>query len=696
MKSVYHFYIFVVLVAGSILDAHSQNPNWVAPNPNGFSFNANVIATILLDDVQSNHINDKIAILHNGVVRGLSNAVPLNNGSMLHFITIFADQPIDTFNIKVYHHTSNLVYDVYKDYVFTSYGLLGSPEYPHKYNISQGNLPEIDLQGIPLQTTMETIPFDSIDLSKYVTLDENLPITYSFAPNTQLNISFQGDYLLVSGANGFTGSTSLALTATINYNGNMIEDTETIQFNINPLLASPLWLPNVPSQGIIKGGEFNSVPMHNYENQYSGTSIIYDYIPVIEEGSVTTLPNWFITKRFKHTMTVVAKLNYTPKYQFAHPNDVLGVFVGPEVRGIAYRNPENGLYYINIGSNNTDGEPISLQFYSGAMKRYFYVDSNFSYVPYQTIGSDQGPHVIELAPIVPTVLDSAIALGIYTMPVVILDSNFIGSVTFTFIAKDPNYPQFLRDESNATFCIAADSTGLTTYFQDLDQDGYGNPLVTVLSCYLPNGYVTNGNDCDDQNPNNEIVTTSISETSGTPNDGFVCKNIISLIQVNQNAQSYLWNTGDTLSSIAVSPISSTIYTVTVTINPTCTQIISDTIWVEGKLVKNSGDDGFGTLRNIISCAIEGDTITYDLPQTTSSNLINTIIIDKSLKIEGTQTVHPTISIDFQPNSPGISILSGNTLQLQDINVALKNWTNQTTFSGNGQVKINKLVKIYNQ
>jgi uncharacterized repeat protein (TIGR03803 family) len=38
-----------------------------------------------------------------------------------------------------------------------------------------------------------------------------------------------------------------------------------------------------------------------------------------------------------------------------------------------------------------------------------------------------------------------------------------------------------------------------TFYRDADSDGYGNPLVTTLSCSAPAGYVANHTDCDDTN-----------------------------------------------------------------------------------------------------------------------------------------------------------------------------------------------------
>ena len=81
-------------------------------------------------------------------------------------------------------------------------------------------------------------------------------------------------------------------------------------------------------------------------------------------------------------------------------------------------------------------------------------------------------------------------------------------------------------ESSARVMVTVTVTTATTYYQDLDADSYGNPLVTQSVCTPPAGWVTNSGDCDDTNVGVHsttaapVITTSpiyaiTTEISGT-------------------------------------------------------------------------------------------------------------------------------------------------------------------------------------
>ncbi len=57
----------------------------------------------------------------------------------------------------------------------------------------------------------------------------------------------------------------------------------------------------------------------------------------------------------------------------------------------------------------------------------------------------------------------------------------------------------------------ADEGVLTTYFMDADQDGFGDPNFRIDDCAQPQGYVTNGQDCLDSNPNVHPLSSEVCD-----------------------------------------------------------------------------------------------------------------------------------------------------------------------------------------
>jgi Secretion system C-terminal sorting domain len=53
--------------------------------------------------------------------------------------------------------------------------------------------------------------------------------------------------------------------------------------------------------------------------------------------------------------------------------------------------------------------------------------------------------------------------------------------------------------SNVSDVVMLTVLPLVSFYQDLDTDGFGNPLVVVLACIAPPGYVSNNTDCNDTN-----------------------------------------------------------------------------------------------------------------------------------------------------------------------------------------------------
>lgn len=78
-----------------------------------------------------------------------------------------------------------------------------------------------------------------------------------------------------------------------------------------------------------------------------------------------------------------------------------------------------------------------------------------------------------------------------------------------------------KGDSTATASTYVDVKASQVFYQDFDRDGFGNPKVTVTACTAPSGYVSEGGDCNDNNPSFNPLATEICD--GLDND---CNGII--------------------------------------------------------------------------------------------------------------------------------------------------------------------------
>lgn len=699
----------IILVMLSVL-VYGQNPGWTPPVGSGYSYSASVISFVSLNGTRSNDGDDRIAFFLGEELKGLSKPVSMGNGQYIHFITLFSNTDAVFLNIKIYHKNTDQVYDVLSPFQFRVQKIYGSIDDPYEMNIYTSNNAPFSITGVPLQQSIEGLEFVPINMAAYLVQPNPNPVEWSFVPNPNLVVNFVGNVLYAEGVPGFTGQTQLIVRATEQNSGILpphsaastrniplaAQMAETvITFNITALYAVPAW-HNIPPQGILLGGTFTPVNLHDYEYQFGGPSIVYSYLPVIEEQiPADPKPIWETSTFFSSNMNITMRLDYTPKYQFQHAEDLLAAYVNGEVRGVAKKNVSTGLYYLSVGGSIVSGDSITLKFYSGAMKKIFTKVNAFIYRPYNIEGNSDYPIIIDLAPIIPVVPSGPIAGGYAVMPILIADSLFTGTVRFEFSAADALYPEYLRAVTQTSFCVVSDASGLTIQFEDSDGDGLGDPDRYITACFNADGYVNNGDDCDDNQLYDPAINLLISENSGyASNDGIVCSGSMAMISAS-GGTNYLWSNGQTMPGIFPSVMTDSTFFVTVTFTSGCKGVANATIKTEGKMVTNPGDIGYGSLRSIVSCAMDGDTITYDQPSVSSSALISQIFVNNTILIEGLNNIdRPVIFIDFSQNSHGFLITSGKSLTLKNMDMTtLNNNLSQPVFTGNGTVIIDGLVKI---
>ena len=84
------------------------------------------------------------------------------------------------------------------------------------------------------------------------------------------------------------------------------------------------------------------------------------------------------------------------------------------------------------------------------------------------------------------------------------------------------------------------SLGQKNYYQDLDQDGFGNNAVSINSCTQPEGYVEDNTDCNDNDPavHAAPVITNTSTTPSNGNDGTITITSPDATEYSKNGTTY--------------------------------------------------------------------------------------------------------------------------------------------------------------
>ncbi len=678
LQNLLFIYLYHIVSFSSL---HAQNPNWTAPNGSSYSGNASVVGKVHINGSVSNNVNDRIALFMGTQIRGLSTPLQIG-GNVIHFITVYSNQSSEAMQAKIYHFNTNTVYDVAAPFAYVSNGVFGDIDVPLIFNGYNNNNAPLNINAIPAQQTIQGLVFPQINLNSYLVQPDPYPVVWTYTPNSNLSVSIVNGTLNVGAIPTFSGSTQLTLRATEQSPFPQQFAEVVITYNVTPAYSSPAWNP-IPNQGIVTGASFASVNLNTHEYQYAGLYLEFDYKPIIVPSvPPTSPPTWVQPTNFPNTMTITAKANYTPKHQFQNAGDKLAAFVGTQLRGVASLNTSTGLFFLTIGGNAA-GETVTLKLYSAAMQKTLPYNGTYAFLPSQIIGNPSSPAILDFTPILPSINPTSSITNFS-----IVDPTFIGEVGFEFNTYDSLYPAFLNDQTITKLCIVANTNDLDTFYRDADGDGLGNPALFIQACSTGDGYVANDDDCDDNSGVDPTVTFSMTENSGIDiNDGNLCSGGSANLYV-AGGIGYIWSTGATTNSIAVLPTSTTLYKVTVTLSGgICFNVIPFYIYVETNLVKNKSNQGNGSLRNVLFCATEGSSVTYDFPTVTNTILTAPLTISKNINVSGLANQKPRIDIDFNSSTSGITINSGKTLTLNNVDIKLLFPQNKKSFIGPGSVSI---------
>jgi hypothetical protein len=186
-----------------------------------------------------------------------------------------------------------------------------------------------------------------------------------------------------------------------------------------------------------------------------------------------------------------------------------------------------------------------------------------------------------------TASNAGIASGTYT--VTVTDANACTKTQSTTITQPTELQASISGQNNVTCnggtngSATVSATGGTTPYAYQWSNGRTTAANVGIAAGTYTVTVTDGNVCIKTQsvtitePVAFTLNTSISENSGTPNDGSICANEIVTITAT-GASTYAWSNGATTAAITINPGTTTTYTVTATVG-TCSLTDARTISV---------------------------------------------------------------------------------------------------------------------
>lgn len=589
-------------------------PNW-SVDPAAYQFNMTIIARVKYFGVPTNAPGNIVGVFVGNELRGVATPVDVN-GELYYFINVYSNLPLgETLTFKVYYQPNDAIYTAQQSLPFITNAIEGSIPLP--YWILIDNITDLPprLNPIPNDTTLQTVPFATVNLANYFISDDGDPVVFSAIPGANLSATINGSVLTVSPVSGvWTGTDTVRVTVT-EQTANMKKASSTPKFTVIPFYAPPV-LNAIPSQTKKVGQQFTNYDLDN-SLVFTGACRAFDYY-IDPFSAMVANPAWGTVAPGANPMTVIARPLFD-KIQLAGAGSELAAFRGNTLIGKASPtgtapNITYNMTLANLGTGN-----ITFKFYDAVRKYLYTLPTNLAFVPGGAAGSNNAPYVIQYCPLTPTISASGV------VSIVINDNNWLGTLPINYVVWDCPFPDLpsRRDTATGSYTRIFDpnpdiispvtvnfqeNTCLLLYDTETDDANFteGNGLtysitggadqskfsINATTGILSwNNFVPNFETPGDANLDNKyLVTIRVTNTNNltdeinlqvtvtdNPIENFVptitgtnnaCLASGSVLLTGTGGGTYLWSSGQTTATIAVTQ--SGVYTVTVTNPVQCT------------------------------------------------------------------------------------------------------------------------------
>ncbi|MCC6412130.1 MAG: HYR domain-containing protein, partial [Saprospiraceae bacterium] len=591
----------------------SAPPNWTV-DPGDYEFNLNVTAQASFEGSPSNASGSILGAFIGNELRGVANATIID-GEAYFFLTVYSNvYNGETVHFKLYHAPGDAIFPAIESVVFVHNASFGNVGTPFEINIDPNADFPPELLPILADTTLQDIPFETVDLANYLVNFDGDPVTYLLLPGPNLNASVANGILTVTPVSGaWIGTDSVRIIVRENTPA-QLADTIWGLFTVLPDYGPPVW-QNIPNQTIFEGQQFTPFDLDDFLN-FNGPCHQFDFRVFPFTGSAPD-PAWPVVDPGNQSMNIVARPLFA-NVQLAGAGAKLAAFVNGNLAGWATPSGVAPNVSYSLQLKNVGAGAITFRFYDATRQYLYEENTGLAFVAGGSVGTVASPYLIQLSPLLP----SMAPVGQIT--VAIDDPTWMGSYPIDFIVWDCDYPNLRRDTFQAVFSIVNDTRPsitsptavnfeenacYTLYDTQSSDPNYSegaglsytldggadvsrfaiNAHTGILS--WATGFSPNFENPQDANTNNKYLVT-IKVTNGdnlsdtitltvtitnqtlepfavTINGGssLICTNVTADLMAS-GAVSYVWSTGSTLPTISVSAPGT--YTVTGTSTGACT------------------------------------------------------------------------------------------------------------------------------